>query len=537
MTPPIRPERSPAEYLQFLRQSDPEKAKAFEAFLTDRGQAHHIGIADRQMAFRSGDLQRQNEAATFAERQDSPYDLPREQLPTSLKVLGDVQNVAQSALGTAATVGRGVPGGHLAQVGFGQMTGESPEAVREAIEANTNELGLASGLGRMVGAGATLPAAAARVAGAGARMVPQGASRLAQALWRSDAAMIPRTLAGSGLVQAAGTGAGYGALDAALTGEDVTAEERLAGIGPSAATGAAVGPLVQMGANVAFAGRDLARALSGPSRGAIEKRLIAERSAAADPLYTQARAEGRQWQGPIRAPGDRDIVPYMDEAVNRPSFREDFPNPTPFDVLDRTRGEVVDQAFASQGQKATQATTGQQRVRAATRADANDARILRERLDDELGQMTPAYAEANQAFAEGSGNIKAAQDASNAMKGLVKGEWVADKRLRTRSPEAFESAIPTPGVPAGRGQFTPPQAEAAREGAYAGLRESMIRPFANTEGGWNPLKLFGLGPDAARALSAGRFLRPLDEAVAGKPLPRPKTLRDALLAAGYGATP
>ncbi len=537
MTPPIRPERSPAEYLQFLRQSDPEKAKAFEAFLTDRGQTHHIGIADRQMAFRSGDLQRRQDAATFAERQEGPYDLPREQLPTSLKVLGDVQNVARTLLETPATVAQGVPGGKLAQVGLGQVTGESEEDVRAALEQTTNDRGLAGTAGRMVGAGATLPLAAARVAGAGARMVPQGVKSLAQALAKSDLAMIPRTLMESGLVRAAATGAGYGAVDAALTGEDVTPEERVAGIGPSAGAGAALGPLVQMGSNVAFAGRDLARALSGPSRGAIEKRLIAERSAAADPLYAQARTEGRQWQGPIRAPGDRDIVPYLDEATNRPSFREDFPNPTPFDVLERTRGEVVDQAFASQGQKATQAATGQQRVRASTRADAEDAKILRNRLDAELAEMTPTFAAANQAFAQGSGNIKAAQDASNAMKGLVKGEWVADKRLRTRSPEAFEGAIPAPGTPPTRGQFTPPQAETAREGAYAGLRESMIRPFANTEGGWNPLKLFGLGPDAARALSAGRFLRPLDEAVAGKPLARPKTLRDALLAAGYGATP
>jgi hypothetical protein len=75
VTPPVRPKTHPAVYLQYLRETAPERAKQYEDYLKETGQAENIGIADRQQAFRSGRLQRdignRNDAEAFQQDVES----------------------------------------------------------------------------------------------------------------------------------------------------------------------------------------------------------------------------------------------------------------------------------------------------------------------------------------------------------------------------------------------------------------------------------------------------------------------------------
>jgi hypothetical protein len=368
-------------------------------------------------------------------------------------------------------------------------------------------------------------------------MLPQGVKSLAQALAQSDAAMIPRTVLQSGIGRAAASGAGYGAADAALTGADVSPEERVAGVKRQAGIGAVTSPLAQALGNTAFAARDFGRALSSPSRGAIAETQATKRSVDAARGYRQSGQEGLVTQGPSRVMGDRQVAPYVDDVTGSPSFQQGFPNPSQQQVLDETYKEIGDQSARAQQGIVAQSGRGTGRVQTGTRRDLADAGVLKERVMEEMDYFSPSYRPTVQEFAAQSGVMEATGDAADATRALVTGKWTPTPKIRTQSAEAFEKAVPAAGAPATSLQFTPRELEGARAGAYAGLKESMIRPFANTEGGWNPLKLFGIGPDVARTFAAGRFLRPLDEAVAGRPLPRPKNLRDALMAGGFGAAP
>lgn len=427
-----------------------------------------------------------------------------------------------SGLETLQDVAAGFPGARMAQAGLRALTGDMDVEGAKREMAAEDLRGLEdSRVGRIARIGG-------RVVGAGPMMA--GGAALAA---RTGMAPLPAALTGS-----VGTGAIAGAVDQALTGDpDVSLSERAQRTALGAGVGAVAGPVAQGIGRTVLAGRDLARALRAPSRGAVELRQVAERAANASRGYAQAEAEGRLTQGPLRVTGTPEVAPYTEDVLSSPSFRRQNPNPTPQRVLDETYKEIGDQSSRAQQGVVAQGQRGNQRVQIGTRRDLADAEVLKQDVMDEMDYFAPSYRPTVQEYAAASGVMDATKESADAMRGLVTGKWVPGSKLRTQSPEAFEQAIPAPGQAATPAQFTPREVAGAREGAYSGLKESLITPFANTEGGWNPLKLFGIGPDIARTYTAGRFLRPLDEAVAGKPLTRPQTLRDALLMAGVGVSP
>ena len=196
MTPPLRPERSPAEYLMALRVSDPEKAQAFEAFLTERGQAHHIGIADRQMTYRSGGLERMNRNANAVDAERTPG----EQVTTALNSALDAGTFGLAGLAADAL---------------------SPGDFRANRDARKAEYGRLSTSDRVL-------------------------SGLAGGLANPVSRVLPAIPASSGYLATAGRGALEGALQGAATGfgENVGTTEG-AGMGTAiGAVGGAVGGAV-----------------------------------------------------------------------------------------------------------------------------------------------------------------------------------------------------------------------------------------------------------------------------------------------------
>lgn len=491
MTPPIQPERSPAEYLQYLRQTNPERAKAFEAFLVERGQPEHIAIADRQERFRSGEMQRDFAAQTAGERAEDVA------MATPVPLLGGVSvpaGAVRAGLETAATVARGFPGGRLAQQGMAQLGGSSPEEARAALDAATTDQGLASVAGQMAGAG-PMGAAGRGVMTMAGRAVP-AANSLAMAL--ADA--IGRSGAKSGAVG--------GFVDQMLTGDEAGLGERAARGTLAAALGAGLG-------GVAERGIDLVRQWRTPAPDVMKPALLERARASARPLYKQAEQEGMAWAASpgVGAPGSF-AAPDIEPLIATIKAERQFAGATDDAVL----REAYRRMSRAQRQLGKQVQSSDDPWPADVEARRAQIGLQKEEVLQDADVMMPSFRKANEAMAKGMQNVKAFEQGVDATQRLVNKSLVPGPKLEKKGRQAFLESIK---------KMPPEQAEAAKAGVMGRSFEMMGPNIHVTQG-------FGLVPTLAALHRTRQFIRPLDAATGTT---APKTLRDALLAGYVGGTP
>ena len=311
MTPPLRPERSPAEYLMALRVSDPERAKAFEAFLVERGQDHHIGIANRQMTYRSGGLERMNRNANAVDAERTPG----EQVTTALNSALDAGTFGVAGLAADALA----PGDFRAnrdarQAEYGRMS--TSDRVLS---------GLAGGLANPVGR------------------------------------VLKPVAAGSGYLATAGRGALEGALQGAATGfgENVGTTEG-AGMGTAiGAVGGAVGGAVLT---------PLAKALLSRGGGVAEdatRRALDAQVADAGPVAPAAQPQGASLRDLIQRPG---TVNWSDEVsragrLSRPTLQQTPLAPVPQDMPTPMAVDVAGPNMVANARGATSTVPGREGFR------------------------------------------------------------------------------------------------------------------------------------------------------------------------------
>jgi hypothetical protein len=338
----------------------------------------------------------------------------------------------------------------------------------------------------------------------------------------------PAASVAGGAAQAAGTGAILSAAERALAAQSEPLAERAAGTARAARTGAMVGAGMQAGARGLVGGRDVARSLFVPSRGAQQKAAEAALATTTGPMYTAAEQAGAVTQGPVRAFGEPGIREYVDDILRSPSFREKYPNPSQQDVLKYVREHILDVQKAAEKAAMGQAASGTQRVAAATKLQKADAETLARQLLDESDYFTQGlYRQAVTTTAQGKAAQRAAQAAGEATRRSALRSWVPGSKLGRESREAFVTDV---------GRMSPQEVKAALPASYAGLRESINLTY-------NPIAGFGLPQSATRVIQARPVIEALERASTATQAPglyqsfkgiQPKTIRDYLLSAGTG---
>lgn len=339
----------------------------------------------------------------------------------------------------------------------------------------------------------------------------------------------PAKTALAGAAQAAKTGAAVAATERALAAEPESLAERAAGTALAGTVGAVAGAGTQALARGAMAGRDIARSLRVPTRGA--QQLAAEQALTTQtkPMYAAAEAAGRVTQGPSQALGTPGIREYVDDILSSPSFREKYPNPSQQDVIKAVREHILDTQKAAEKAAMGQVGTGTQRVQAATRLKKEDAQVLARQLLDESDYFTQgAYRQAVTTTARGKGLQRAAQRGAEGVKTAATRPWISGEKLSTKSLEAITKDI---------SKMSPDELGAALPAGYAGLRESIQLNYS-------PLAGFGVPQAITRALRARPAIQALEQATAATRPPSlerslkfsatPKSIRDYLLAGGIG---
>lgn len=359
MTPPVRPEPHPAEYLQFLRASDPARAALFEEYLTETGQAHHIGTATRQEEFASGRLAKRH-------ARENTNDAEALALAEEEKALDTPLN---RGLAGVTALAKDIPGAEAAQAGVRSLTRGVP--YREA-------LGDVRGSYEAIAPAARIPLRIAGGATAGAALP---------------------------IASPAKAGAAYGGLLNALSADpDQSLGERTLKTGVGAAVGGALGKAGDMVATGV-------RAKFAKPLGASLDDLTAARTKASAPLYDKALAEGAM------APATPEVAaflarPDVDGIVAGLQQLDEFRGLAPEDprILDAIYKVLSDQ----------QKTIGKQ-LMVADPGRPNLGRFTERQIRgtkgvalDAMDATMPSYRSAVQEFARGSAAIEGLKRGSKA---------------------------------------------------------------------------------------------------------------------------
>lgn len=336
------------------------------------------------------------------------------------------------------------------------------------------------------------------------------------------------TSAVGGALQAAGVGAGVTGAERALSATPEPASERVRGTAGAASRGAMIGGGLQAVGRGLMGLRDVGRSFVVPSRGGQQVAADLALSARTGPMYQAAEQAGLVTQGPAQTLGQAGIREYVDDILSSPSFQKKYPNPSQQDIIKAVREHIIDVQQAAEKAAAGQATTGGQRIQAATRLKQEDAQVLAQRMLDESDYFTQGlYRQAVTATAQGKATQRAAQEAGEAVRTAATRSWVPGERLGRESTEAFVRDV---------GRMTPQEIAAAKPAGYAGLRESLNLS-------WSPLSGFGLPQSMTRIVQARPVVQALEQASAAQRAPgirrsyeaaTPKSIRDYLLAAGIG---
>ncbi len=415
---------------------------------------------------------------------------------------------AKAGLEAFQTVAAGFPGAQLAMSGLRAATSGVPvEEAKRQIQAETTDVPVASDVGRMAG-GLPLMAAGGAIAG----RAPQALRGALQAAGRLPVAR-------SGAARLIGGGAGLAAGEQLLSGAPGMEGRRLESALEAGAVGAVAAPALAGITRLGFAGRDLLRAMRTPSTDVLKDAMEQSLRAKTAPMYQAAEAAGRVTQGPAQTFGQAGIREYVDDILSSPSFREKYPNPSQQDILKAVREHIIDAQKAAENAAVSQAGTGAQRVRAATRLSGADAQVLAKRLLDESDYFTQgAYRQAVTETARGKAAQQAGVYASDVASPVMRGTRVPARKIESRGFAPFARKIP---------QMSPEQVQAALPMARAELAQAVkLSPDLR--------EAFGIPRAIAAPLRARKILGPLEEAAAGRPLMQPSTLKDYLLAAGIG---
>jgi hypothetical protein len=484
--PTIPPRKDPAqamaENVRFMREN---------GYSAEEIKAEIQRWAPKIAAFNAAEMQRED-----------PMGLT-EMSPTA----GKLKAGARAGLETFQTVAAGFPGAQLAMSGLRAATSGIPVAeAQRQIQREVTDQGIASGAARMVG-GVPMLAAGGAIAG----RAPQAMRGALQAAGQTP--YIGR------VARAVAPGATMGAVEQALSGAPEAAGNRLERAGQGALIGGVMTPVVGGASRVGFAVRDLTRALRTPSPDVLSDAMSQALKARTAPMYQAAEAAGRVTQGPVQTFGQPGIREYVDEILSSPSFQKKHPNPSQQDILKAVREHILDAQKAAESAAATQATTGVQRVRAATRLSGEDARVLAQRLLDESDYFTQGqYRQAVSETAQGKAAERAGVYASDVANAAIRGTRVPARQIPARGLAPCLRQVP---------KMAPEEVQAALPMARAELAQAVrLSPDIR--------EAFGVPRAIAAPLRARKVLGPLEEAAAGRPLAQPKTIRDYLLAAGTG---
>jgi hypothetical protein len=481
-TPQMDPTQAMLENVRFMREN---------GYSAEEIKAEIQRWAPKIAAFNAAEMQRED-----------PLGLA-EMSPTA----GALKAGTVAGLEALQTVAAGFPGAQLAMSGLRAATSGIPVAeAQRQIQREVSDQGVASAIGRMAG-GLPMLAAGGAIAGP----APQALRGALQAA--GQAPYVGR------VARAMAPGATMGAVEQALSGAPEATGNRLERAGQGALIGGVMTPVVGGATRLGFAARDLARALRTPSTDVLSDAMSQALKARTAPMYQAAEAAGRVTQGPAQTFGQPGIREYVDEILSSPSFQKKYPNPSQQDILKAVREHVLDPQKAAEAAAATQATTGVQRVRAATRLAGEDARVLAQRLLDESDYFTQGrYRQAVRETAQGKAAEQAGVYASDVANAATRGTRVPARKIPKMGLAPFLRKVP---------KMAPEEVQAALPMARAELAQAVrLSPDAS--------ELFGVPRVIAAPFRARKVLGPLEEAVAGRPLMQSKTLRDYLLAAGIG---
>ncbi len=477
MTPPIRPEQPPAwEYLMYLRDTKQNAlADEYEQFLRETGQQEMIGVANRQLEFLSGRMERRIARENQNEREltEAEMELDAQRASPVTRGLGALSSLAQD-----------IPGAEALQAGARAVAHTLASRVGLPVEAQGYNEAL-SDIREGQQTVNAIPRTALRLAGGG--------------------------IAGAAIPTASPVRAGaiYGGLSNLLAAEEPESVGSRLG---SAAIGAGAGAAIGKVADVVTTGL---RAAGAPKITDTLRELEELRAARSAPLYREALEQGvgqtntPQVQAFLAQP---DIAPIVERLASSRAMQGVAPDDPR--MLDAIYKVLSDQQGALRRQLAVNDPS---RPNLGRFEGENIAQAKRQALEA-MDTAMPAYRQAVGEFAEGSRALEGAKRGYQAMRTQA-GAGGSPENLMKRGPQSLMDWL----------ERNPEQAEDALTGALGYVKRSA--GAAGPMGLLNPLRTTGRGA----LLEGGDLLRQIEQYA---PRTTKSTLMEALQRTAItGATP